>query len=550
MTKNKGVIVSGFIRPTSELDTYPTHVDTYGMGGYRCVPTLDVRDSISIDRRKLGMCVYVLSESKLYILIDRLDNTGWQPFLIDGNTKLNLLEDYIYVGNRLDKPEQSPLLQDVRLDLINLRFKLRDAKKLKKGYLIIGDTNDIQTPTQQINVNNLPTLGAANFDIPLLDLKIPIPNPTFNPLSPFAYIMSAPWLSQVYAGSTNLTNTSRETVISSAFAAMQIDVAQALKRLDNANFIVGSKTLTFTWENPIYSAVTDPTLIAAMQLYNLNPSYTFSHAQSLGDLETGLIKNTVTDNVGEISKAIPGEDYVDAVILPEGNLCVLDPQFPLTPNHKLISPMIGYKARPNFLNEFGYTAAGLVTILEGLALKISKLAVTGLPNALLLKTNEFGELVAALGDIDFTTPAKILEVVALITALELFVNNYVLNNDTKIATIQAKDIEQDVQIAAAPAAGAALASAAFDAKMLPYSAIPLVPVGISISVAIAAAVAAAAAAQSDATTARDSISSFATNFSTQIFTATQNLNIPVWDNTSRPDPHTLPIGSIGFNTSL
>ena len=61
------VPISGFVAPTSELDTYPSHNAKYGLGGHRTVATIAERDAIPADRTEEGMTVYVVSEGKTYI---------------------------------------------------------------------------------------------------------------------------------------------------------------------------------------------------------------------------------------------------------------------------------------------------------------------------------------------------------------------------------------------------------------------------------------------------------------------------------------------------
>lgn len=54
--------------PNDSEDTYPTHLEYYGKGGYKSVSDLTERDNISVDRQKLGMAVYVVSDNNIYIL--------------------------------------------------------------------------------------------------------------------------------------------------------------------------------------------------------------------------------------------------------------------------------------------------------------------------------------------------------------------------------------------------------------------------------------------------------------------------------------------------
>jgi hypothetical protein len=211
--------------------------------------------------------------------------------------RLPLQEGYTFVGDKDGFSSQSSIFIDTRQDLIDLRRDLDKTSVLTKGYIWMGNGADHKEEVSSIGLSNLPTLGSAIFPIPLLSVEIPIPNPTFDPFSPLAYIMSSPWLPQVFAGSMDLLNTTSETVISSSFALNQINTAQALKRIDNAGFIVKNRTINYSWENPIYDLVTDPYLIAAMELYGLGTTYTFNEAQALDELGAGIVSNDVDGNL-------------------------------------------------------------------------------------------------------------------------------------------------------------------------------------------------------------------------------------------------------------
>ena len=130
MTKSKGVVVSSFITTGSTLDTYATHIDTLGKGGYRCVETLIARDAITIDRQSVGMLCYVLENNKIYILA----TDGWKPLLVDGTPILpeptvlpTLPMDYILAGDYAGRTISSPLLKHLRLDIIALRQKTAEV---------------------------------------------------------------------------------------------------------------------------------------------------------------------------------------------------------------------------------------------------------------------------------------------------------------------------------------------------------------------------------------------------------------------------------------
>jgi hypothetical protein len=456
----KGVKVSNFIVPMSVTDTYPTNLEIFGRGGIHSVDAISNRDAITTERRSEGMLSFTKNNESMYALLGGITNDKWFKLFDFSDNKVNFNiacdPNYVLLGNKDGVAKPSPRLRDMQFDIIDLRRridKIGILENLDYEHLWIGDYTN--RPIQKINiaVKNLPILGAALFPIPLLDVSIPIPNPNFDPTSGLDYVMSSPWLNQIYAGSPNLLNTSTETKISSSLAFAQIKAAQAIKRLDNAGFIVKNKTISYSWENPAYSFVTDPLLIAAMELYGLGTTYTFNKAQALDELGTGLLKNSTE---GVLSLGVSGEDYVNTADIPIGNLVILDPLYPLA-GHKLIAPTT-FSVRKNNPGEFGYPVAGIIDILIGIAGKFEKFAVTGLTAGNLIKADEFGELKSAIPNVDYTTPSVILTIFSIISALQAAYDLFVaattakdIAQDVAIATIQVKDIAQDLSITAAQA---------------------------------------------------------------------------------------------------
>lgn len=62
MAELKGTQVAASIVPFTDLDTYATHDEEYGRGGYRTVNTVAEMNAIPADRRKEGMLVYVKND--------------------------------------------------------------------------------------------------------------------------------------------------------------------------------------------------------------------------------------------------------------------------------------------------------------------------------------------------------------------------------------------------------------------------------------------------------------------------------------------------------
>lgn len=76
------VPVTGFIAPTDSNDTYASHSEVYGRGGYRTVANTTARDAITTDRRLEGMLVFCVADGVTY----QLDNdlTTWNVYSTTG----------------------------------------------------------------------------------------------------------------------------------------------------------------------------------------------------------------------------------------------------------------------------------------------------------------------------------------------------------------------------------------------------------------------------------------------------------------------------------
>lgn len=75
MATLSGTQVIAKVVPVDSLDTYPTHDEQYGFGGFRTVADTTARDAIPAARRKQGMMVQVLANGHFYIL--DADLTSW-----------------------------------------------------------------------------------------------------------------------------------------------------------------------------------------------------------------------------------------------------------------------------------------------------------------------------------------------------------------------------------------------------------------------------------------------------------------------------------------
>ena len=92
MADLQGTVVAAKIVPGTSEDTFATHDEQYGTGGYRTVQSLTDRNNISQQRRVKGMLVNVLEDNNLYKLKNNpstasTQNSDWELFkAASGNT--------------------------------------------------------------------------------------------------------------------------------------------------------------------------------------------------------------------------------------------------------------------------------------------------------------------------------------------------------------------------------------------------------------------------------------------------------------------------------
>ena len=233
--------------------------------------------------------------------------------------RLVLKPNHILIGNEDGLSYQSSIFVDLQQDIIDLRRNLGKFTKLEKlsqGHLWIGDGENIPVQVKTIDTENMPQLDVAVFPYPAGTTlsRIKIPNPTFNPVSGSDWLMTGNWLPQIFAGSSNTSNTSHNTIVSSALALAQIKVAQVFKRMDATGFIVRSKKIDFDWDNPLMATVPDE----IKELYGLQNDYTFQNAQALEELEEGILKNRDgTLTIASGGKIPITDDYVRPIDLEE-----------------------------------------------------------------------------------------------------------------------------------------------------------------------------------------------------------------------------------------
>ena len=78
MSRVPGTNIAASIVPFDTADTYATHDSKYGLGGWREVTSIEERNAITPDRRRIGMAVYVAETDTIYILKDGVGNVNWK----------------------------------------------------------------------------------------------------------------------------------------------------------------------------------------------------------------------------------------------------------------------------------------------------------------------------------------------------------------------------------------------------------------------------------------------------------------------------------------
>ena len=115
-TNLQGTNIISMIVPTNHADTYATHDSFYGKGGWREVNTLDERNAIPEERRRIGMVVYVRETFKAYLLKNSLSNAGWVPFNIDDEEYVTEDEMNAAIADALENYNTKAEIQDILRD--------------------------------------------------------------------------------------------------------------------------------------------------------------------------------------------------------------------------------------------------------------------------------------------------------------------------------------------------------------------------------------------------------------------------------------------------
>ena len=154
-TNLQGTNIISMIVPTNHADTYATHDSFYGKGGWREVNTLDERNAIPEERRRIGMVVYVRETFKAYLLKNSLSNAGWVPFNIDDEEYVTEDEMNTAIADALENYNTKAEIQDILGDYATKQWVI--------DYIGDIDLTDYQKKVDNnLQTENKSIVGAIN----------------------------------------------------------------------------------------------------------------------------------------------------------------------------------------------------------------------------------------------------------------------------------------------------------------------------------------------------------------------------------------------------
>ena len=154
-TNLQGTNIISMIVPTNHADTYATHDSFYGKGGWREVNTLDERNAIPEERRRIGMVVYVRETFKAYLLKNSLSNAGWVPFNIDDEEYVTEDEMNAAIADALENYNTKAEIQDILEDYATKQWVI--------DYIGDIDLTDYQKKVDNnLQTENKSIVGAIN----------------------------------------------------------------------------------------------------------------------------------------------------------------------------------------------------------------------------------------------------------------------------------------------------------------------------------------------------------------------------------------------------
>lgn len=427
-------------------------------------------------------------------------------------------EDYTPYGDRKDIATPSPILFDIRLDLLKLKQQIEEIDRLNdlsQGKIWIGDINNQPSQRQTIEVSNLPSLGVASIS----GLDLP-------------------------AGKIWRGTSSGRPEESNALSETIADVFAINARLLAGNFIMGNAPVKALWPAAQFLSSLDDGMLkktgSVLQHAVAGTDYVDTTDEVFDDERIALIKQNNKLIKRSTIRVLEGSRILDLTSLGVGtiqasNQITSDESIFATNdigsrevkiydfwnNEGRLTKSFNLKGPTQFLANINYivpTTSGttgqvLADIGQDIGSTYRKLGfvtagansaakyILQQPQAGMNNAQALSELTS--GILKSTTATGIISIASGGKTPE--VNDFVRPVDLAEEIAEANEAAA-AEAAAAGAAAIAAAHANLDAEMLPFLPIPLVTYGAQITTAIGVATAAAAAAEATAASKLSSVS--------------------------------------------
>ena len=154
--------VTSGIAPTDTTDTFATHIDVYGQGGYMTVADQTEREAITSDRRKVGMAVFQNDTNEMYILQDGVTNADWVLFTGGGGGSGDMQDVF---DNSTPNVTAVDYSKDLSLSAGDVDI-LTDTSSSGASNITLRTSDSGAGQLAELNINpSLTTLRTENLDI-------------------------------------------------------------------------------------------------------------------------------------------------------------------------------------------------------------------------------------------------------------------------------------------------------------------------------------------------------------------------------------------------
>ena len=134
--------IFGLLTPVDIRDSYAINDPKYQLGGFREVSNINERNSITDERRRVGMFCYVRSENKLFILGNGLTNNDWEVFDVSQNLPGSINFEEIRISSPSGVNVESGNLNDVDINNYST-ISFTDASTVSGFYANFSDNGKL-----------------------------------------------------------------------------------------------------------------------------------------------------------------------------------------------------------------------------------------------------------------------------------------------------------------------------------------------------------------------------------------------------------------------